>query len=107
MVRSELGAFARLGAVACALVGSMALSSVTAAQEASGQTFEALAAEASAVDVATLLVPYLDECKAERREIDRARCRGARSSCSAREALIEIELEPSPLPLSLVPGRGV
>lgn len=64
-------------AAACALAPAPGVAQEAAATD--GTSFEQLAAEASTVDLGTLLVPYLDECKTERREIDRARCRGMRA----------------------------
>lgn len=52
-----------------------------AAAPAAATTFEALAADAGTpVDFATLMLPFVEDCKDARREIDRARCRGVRST---------------------------
>ncbi len=76
---------------------------------ADAPTFESLATGASAEpDLATLVAPFAEDCARARREIDRARCRGARAQLVARlptKSFVSVVTDPEIVAVGEYDGR--
>lgn len=98
-------AFALLGIVQAATASS----ALCAPAAASGDSFEALVANASGtVDLPTLVHPFVDDCKEGRRELDRARCRSTASYLKRtlhERAFVAVVTDPDVVSLSAYDAR--